>query len=85
MKEIQTKKSRQTPMSGPESGQAAAEFIVVIGAVIVALGAISGAAKYQCIKNAAGDLDKCDSLPNAISSAFKSSVEEITFLINMPF
>jgi hypothetical protein len=68
-----------------ERGQAAAEYIAIVGAVLIALGSLSAVAKHQCVKDMTGALADCETLPGAVSAAFRSSIEEITFLINLPF
>lgn len=68
-----------------QAGQATTEYIVIACGILVALAAIKFTAGAQCIKNHAGDLAACDSLVETVNSAFRASVEDVTYLINLPF
>lgn len=68
-----------------QSGQVSTEIIAIIGGLLIAVGSLSFAAKKQCIKDMTGTLADCDSLPSAVNAAFRRSIDEVTFLINLPF
>ncbi len=69
------------------SGQASVEYIVVATAILIALAVISTAGRQACVDNFAGDLRlaDCQSIGTAMSLTLQQTVEDLTFLINMPF
>lgn len=77
--------SRNKSRAWRKSGQVASEYLVVAVGVLIAVFAVSAGAEYHCIKNGTGNLETCKSLTHSVGSAFKNSVEDITFLINLPF
>ena len=70
-----------------ESGQASVEYLVVAVSLLIAFAAISVAGQQACIDNMAGDLKTadCKNIGVAVGSALQKTVEEVTFLINLPF
>lgn len=70
-----------------ERGQASVEYLVVAMGVLISIAVVSVAGKRACIQSMGGTATEqnCKDIPRAVSSAFKKSVEEVTFLINLPF
>ncbi len=70
-----------------ESGQATVEYVAVAVALVVALMGLSAAGQQACTKNLSGGVTAadCKTLPGALGVVLKKSIEEITFLINLPF
>ncbi len=70
-----------------QRGQASVEYLVVVMGVLISVAVVSVASKRACIQNMGGDATTtaCKDIPRAVSSALKKSVEEVTFLINLPF
>lgn len=70
-----------------QRGQAAVEYVVVAAAVLISIAVISYAGQRACIESIAGDTNatECKDIGRAVGSALKKSVEEVTFLINLPF
>ena len=70
-----------------ESGQATVEYLVITIGVLIALAALSIGGKIYCINGFNGELsrDACDSLPGVFNGVMQKTIEDITFLINLPF
>jgi len=68
-----------------QSGQATVEYLIVCTAIVVAGLVITVGAQSKCVTNIKGDLTNCTSANEAVQSAFRKNIEDITFLINLPF
>lgn len=70
-------------------GQASVEYLVVAMGVLISIAVVSFASQRSCIQNMGGDTDSahaaCKDIPRAVNAALRKSVEEVTFLINLPF
>lgn len=72
-----------------EAGQASIEYLVVAMGVLISIAVVSVASQRACVQNMGGDTATaqadCKDVPRAVGSALRKSVEEVTFLINLPF
>lgn len=70
-----------------KSGQATVEYLVIAVGVIIALAALEVGGRLYCINGMKGKLDnlKCESLPSLFHGVMQKTVEDVTFLINLPF
>jgi uncharacterized protein (UPF0333 family) len=72
-----------------QRGQASVEYIVVAMAVLISIAVVSAVGQRACIQNMAGDTSaaaaECKDIHRAVGASLKKSVEEVTFLINLPF
>lgn len=70
-----------------QAGQATVEYVLVAAAVLITLAAVSVGGRRYCVDNVAGDLgaQECKSIGGAMTAALRESVEEVTFLVNLPF
>jgi hypothetical protein len=70
-----------------QRGQASIEYLIVAMSVVIALVAISIAGRQHCVESFGGELGSadCDSIHSAVGAALTRTVEEVTFLINLPF
>jgi hypothetical protein len=68
-------------------GQASVEYIVVATAVLISIAVVSLAGQRACVQNMAGDASAsdCKDIGRAVAATLKKSVEEVTYLINLPF
>ena len=68
-----------------QRGQATSELLLLVIAITFAVVGIEQGARHYCIEYLAGELKECEGGLKAVSMAFTSAVEEVTFLINLPF
>jgi hypothetical protein len=70
-----------------QAGQATVEYVFVAAAVLMTLVVVSAGGRAYCLQNLSGDRSatECKSLGRATTAALKQAVEEVTFLINLPF
>lgn len=68
-----------------KGGNAATEYVLLAAVVVAILGGVSQGTEHYCIKNLGGSLVQCNSVPRAVALAFEASLEDIAFLINLPF
>ena len=67
------------------TGNTVTEYLLITSVIVAILGGISHVAGQKCIRNLSGELGECESLPELIEQSFQESVEDISFLINLPF
>lgn len=70
-----------------QAGQATVEYIVVAVGVLIALVAFEIGGRLYCMNGFKGTLspDSCSSLPSLFNALLQKTVEDVTFLINLPF
>lgn len=70
-----------------QSGQATVEYLVIAIGVLIAVATLDVAGRAYCINGFRGNLtaDACRSLPSLFESLLRRTVEDMTFLINLPF
>lgn len=70
-----------------KAGQATVEYLVIAIGVLIALVAFEISGRLYCMNGFKGTLsaDSCESLPSIFNAVLQKTVEEVTFLINLPF
>ena len=70
-----------------EAGQATVEWLGVAVALVVAFIVLTAAGQQACTRNLSSGVtaEEFRTLPQAFGVIFKRAVEDITFLINLPF
>ncbi len=74
-----------------EAGQASVEYLVVAVGVLIGLVVLTTVQGERCIDTFGGELiDKvatveCKDVGRSVGTALQATVEELTFLINLPF
>jgi hypothetical protein len=79
---------RKTPEQlQARAGQAVVEYLVIATGVLIALGALSVGGEMYCLNGMGGKLsrDACENLPAVFHGVMQKTVQDVTFLINLPF
>ncbi len=75
------------PKNVANRGQASVEYLVVAAGVVIALVVLSVAGRNACLEGMAltPSAGGCQGLEAAVGSVLQQTVEDVTYLINLPF
>jgi len=82
---------RQAMPRKGEAGQASVEYLVVAVGMLIALVVLATIGGEQCIDTFGGETSdklgslECKDVTKSVGRALTATVEELTFLINLPF